>query len=73
MTGCNIIGKAEIARRKTVSDEINNTEALIFEDTAKFNSRAGAYRATRDLKDRLEIKALERQTDEDYWESLLDE
>lgn len=73
MTGCNIIGKAEIARRKTVSDEINNTEALIFEDTAKLNSRAGAYRATRDLKDRLEIKALERQTDEDYLWGLLDE
>lgn len=73
MAGCNIIGKAEIARRKTVSDKINDTEALVFEDTAKFNSRAGAYRSTRDLKDRLEIKALERQTDEDYFLGLLDE
>lgn len=73
MSGCNTVGKAEIARRKTVSDEINNTEYLVFHDSATFNSRAGVYRATRDLKDWLEIRALEKQTDEDYLWELLDE
>ena len=37
------------------------------------SSRAAAYKSVRERKDLLEIKALETQTKEDYFYSLLEE
>jgi len=63
MTYMNNIGKEEIMRRKTASDNKNNTEDLTF-DSSNNNARADAYRKNRDLTDRMEIQALSTQTDE---------
>ena len=58
MMSINTIGADEIARRKTVSDEKNNTDELTFAGNS-FNARADAYRRSRDLLDAKEIKDLE--------------
>ncbi len=57
MTFMNNIGPEEISRRKTKSDYINNTDALTFE-TKEANRQSIAYRKVRDIKDKLELKAL---------------
>ena len=71
MTGCNGISRAEIERRKTHSDKINNTDSLTFAESKNGNTRADAYRCSRGVKDKLEIKYLEQQTDEEYFNELL--
>ena len=61
----NTIGSDEIARRKTVSDEKNNTDELTFAGNS-FNARADAYRRSRNLKDLLELAKLEQDYIDDY-------
>ena len=57
MTYMNNIGPSEIARRKTKSDYINNTDALTFE-RKEANRQAAAYKKVRELKDKLELELL---------------
>lgn len=59
MTYMNSIGPEEIARRKTKSNFVNDTEALTFV-TKETNKNAAAYKKVRDLKDKLELAALMR-------------
>ncbi len=59
----NNIGIEEIKRRKTASDNKNNTDDLTF-DSSNNNARAKAYKTNRERKDALEIDKLARQTDE---------
>lgn len=72
MVGMSIIGKAEISRRKTISDRKNDTDNLTF-DGANSNARAAAYKSSRDLKDRLEIRKIATTTDEEEMLKELDE
>ena len=65
MSYMNIIGKNEITRRKTKSDLINDTEELTFTGSEKTSSHVFAAKQVRDRKAALEIRILERQTDED--------
>lgn len=71
MVGCNAVGKEEIERRKTTSDFKNDTDNLTFADSKNRSSHGEAAREVRDRKDRLEIKALEVQTEYDYYNELL--
>ncbi len=57
MTYMNSIGPDEIARRKTKSDFINDTDALIFVNKEN-NKQSRAYQKVRDLKDKLELATL---------------
>jgi hypothetical protein len=59
----NIIGKDEILRRKTVSDNKNNTNDLTF-DSSNGNARAAAYKSSREALDAKEIRELQEATDE---------
>ena len=56
MTYMNNIGPDEIARRKTKSDYINNTDALTFE-RKEANRQAAAYKKVREIKDTLALAA----------------
>jgi len=56
MTFMNNIGPDEIARRKTKSDYINNTDAVTFA-IQESNRQAAAYQKVRALKDELALAA----------------
>lgn len=60
MTYMNNIGPDEIARRKTKSDYINNTDALTFA-TKEANKNAEAYKSVREKKDQLEMLAINNE------------
>lgn len=69
----NNIGKAEIERRKTISDKINaETDHLTFGETKEKSKQSKFYRKIRDRKDELEIKRLMNLKPEDYFNHLLD-
>ena len=57
MTYMNNIGPDEIARRKTKSEFINNTDALT-RVNKESNINAAAYKRVRELKDKLELESL---------------
>ena len=66
----NHIGPEEISRRKTVSDQKNDTELESFANTRLSSSRGEAYRAVRDKEDDLELEFLEKMNEEDYFNDL---
>lgn len=57
------VGPEEIQRRKTASDNKNNTADLTFE-SGNSNPRAAAYKNTRELLDDKEIEYLSASNDE---------
>ena len=69
----NHIGPEEIGRRKTHSDIKNQTDDLTFSNKERGSSHGEAAKQVRARKDALEIKALETQTEKDYFYSLLEE
>ena len=69
----NGIGKAEIERRKTISDKINDeTDHLTFGETKEKSKHAKFYKKIRDKKDDLEISKLINLNEDDYFNHLLD-
>ena len=58
--------------RKAASDIKNATDDLTFSRSATNSSHGMAARAVRDRKDRLELRALSCQTEEDYFNELLE-
>ena len=54
-------------QRKLTSDIKNNTDNLTFAESKNDNARAAAYHESSNLLADLNIKALERQTAEDYF------
>jgi len=73
MTGCNSITRHEIDRRKTISDIKNDTDRETFANSSKESSHGAAAREVRNRKDYFEIKVLEHQTDEDYFNDMYNE
>ncbi len=69
----NYIGAEEINRRKTVSDELNDTEELTRPDTMLRKKSSNKALKIDDRKHVLSIKALERSTDVSELEKMLDE
>lgn len=67
----NFIGPEEINRRKTISDNKNNTDALTFTKDGKPSSHGVARKQNSDRRDLLEIEAIKNQTDEQYYDELL--
>jgi len=68
------VGPSEIARRKTVSDFKNNTDNLTFSESKTNSSHGAAYKTNRERKEDADIKALENQTVDSYYNDLeLDE
>ena len=61
----NYIGAEEINRRKTVSDNKNDTEELTFTNSNKQSSHGEAARENRDRRDELSIAKLMRRSDID--------
>lgn len=70
MMTINGIGPTEIKRRKTVSDEINNTDDLTFENNRKRSSHGEAARKVRDKLDSIGIEKLCCQDDVSELEEL---
>jgi len=66
----NHISADEIARRKTVSDYKSNTDNLTFAESKNNSSHGEAAKRVRELKEEADIKALEQQTDTDYYNGL---
>lgn len=64
------IGPEEIKRRKLKSDYVNDTDELTFQNKSN-GTRAAAYKASRELKDKREIEKL--CDDSSYYEDLIDE
>lgn len=62
-----------IAQRKIVSDFKSDTEDLTFSNSSKASSHGEAAASVRDKICVLEIEALERETDKDYYNDLLEE
>lgn len=70
MMSINHIGKEEIGRRKIISDDKNDTDSLIFEDTKSNNKNAAAYRGVRNYEDDKLIANMKNISDKDYFEEL---
>ena len=60
-----------IEQRKKVSDSKNDTDKLTHPNDGKNGTRAAAYKASRELKDKREIEKL--CDDSKYWEDLIDD
>ena len=58
MTGCNFIGKEELARRKTHSDNKNDTDALTFENDKKNKKRCELAKSNKERMAALEMNRL---------------
>ena len=69
----NHVPTGEVDRIKAASDAKNNTDKLTQSLTDIGSSHGRAAKKVRDRKDRLEIKALEMQTDDSYFYSLLED
>jgi len=61
----NYIGEEEINRRKTISDNKNDTDELTFTNSNKQSSHGEAARENRDRRDELSIAKLMRRSDID--------
>ncbi len=60
-------------QRKITSDRKNNTNALTHANSGLDSSHGKARQKREAIQDKLDIKALETQTDDDYFYSLIEE
>lgn len=68
------ITRNEIAsRNKELSDIKNDTDELTFTESATYSAHGEAAKCVRDKLDQLKIKRLYMQTDEDYFNELLND